>query len=138
VGVVVSNLEHSVNFYTNILGMVQDGGFEVDGATAGRLGLTDEIALKVITLKTNKSPGASQWKLMSFDNTPSNTQGNYINDRLGMRYITLFVNDLAPVLERVKMAEVPLLGQTPQRLDENRRFILIQDPDGIFIEVIGK
>jgi catechol 2,3-dioxygenase-like lactoylglutathione lyase family enzyme len=138
VGVVVSDLERSVNFYTNVLGMVQDGGFEVEASIAKRLGLTDNLTLDVITLKTNKSPGASQWKLMSFTDTPSNTQGNYINERLGMRYITLYVNDLTPVIESVKTAGVPLLGETPQYIGEDTRFILIQDPDGIFIEVIGK
>ena len=114
IGVVVSDLEKSVNFYTNILGMVRDGGFEVDGEMAGRLGLTDNLTLNVVTLKTNKSPAASQWKLMSFENSPSNTQGNYINERLGMRYITLFVNDLSPVLDRINAAGITLLGETPQ------------------------
>jgi hypothetical protein len=30
-----------------------------------------------------------------------------------------------------------MLGSTPTMLDEKRQFILVQDPDGNFIELIG-
>ena len=35
------------------------------------------------------------------------------------------------------MNKVKLLGDTPTSLDESTQFVLIQDPDGTFIELIG-
>ena len=44
---------------------------------------------------------------------------------------------LKPVIERLKEKNVPFLGTTPTPLNENLHFVLVQDPDGIFIELIG-
>jgi hypothetical protein len=44
---------------------------------------------------------------------------------------------MTPVLERLKKHSVKTLGETPTMLDINRQFVLIQDPDGNFVEFIG-
>jgi catechol-2,3-dioxygenase len=54
-----------------------------------------------------------------------------------MQYITLMVKSLAPFLERLEHNKIPLLGETPTPLSETLSFVLIQDPDGNFIELIG-
>jgi hypothetical protein len=54
-----------------------------------------------------------------------------------MQYITIMVNSLAPFIERIKKHNVKFLGDTPVQSGENRHFVLIQDPDGTIIELIG-
>ena len=44
---------------------------------------------------------------------------------------------LEPILGRIKKHGVKLLGETPITLNETDHFVLIQDPDGTIIELIG-
>jgi hypothetical protein len=54
-----------------------------------------------------------------------------------MQYITIMVNSLEPFLERIKEHKVKLMGDTPIPLGETDNFVLVQDPDGTIIELIG-
>ena len=55
IGVVVSDLQKSVDFYINIVGMVKTGNFSVDGAKSKELGLIDGRFVNVIVLKLENS-----------------------------------------------------------------------------------
>ncbi|SHI52554.1 Catechol 2,3-dioxygenase [Tangfeifania diversioriginum] len=137
IGVVVSDLDKSLDFYTNVIGMTQTGAFGVNGENAKELGLSDGRSLDVKILKLKDSPQASEWKLMSFGEKANHPKQNYIHDDTGMQYITLFVTNIAPFLERMNNHNVEILSKKPSTLDDGRKFILVQDPDGTFIEIIG-
>jgi len=66
IGVVVSDLERSLDFYTNVIGFKKVGGFEIDEDFATKSGLTGGPPIKVTTLKLEDEPEATQWKLISF------------------------------------------------------------------------
>jgi hypothetical protein len=91
-----------------------------------------------VLLKLNDDDNSTQWKLMSFKKETNHKVSNYIQDDLGMQYITIFVKSIKPFLKRIKEHKVKLLGDTPTHLSEERMFVLVQDPDGTFIELIGK
>lgn len=137
VGSVVTDLAKSVDFYTNIIGMKKTGAFSVDGEKAKGLGLTDGRPIDVTVLKLEDSPQANEWKLMSFGTKPGHKTPKYLHDDTGMQYITILVNHLEPVMKRIEKNNVKILSGKPSKLDENRFFILVQDPDGTFIELIG-
>ena len=137
VGVVTRDLDKSLDFYLNVIGMTKVSEFDVDGDFGTSSGLTDGIAFHVDVLKLQDSPDANQWKLMSFKKEGSHPMPKYIHDDTGMQYITINVNSLAPVLERIKKHKVKLMGDTPVPLGETDHFVLVQDPDGTFIELIG-
>jgi catechol 2,3-dioxygenase-like lactoylglutathione lyase family enzyme len=137
VGVVVSNLDKSVDFYTNIIGMVKTGGFSLDADFTKRSGLSGGVPFSVVVLKLEDSDKANEWKLMSFGNNPVRKKSNYVQDDLGMQYITIHVKALDPIIKRLKEKGIAFLGNTPTPLSENRFFLLVQDPDGNFIELIG-
>lgn len=137
VGLVVENLRTSIDFYINVVGMVKTGEFSVDGPTAKSLGLSAGDRFDVTVLKLENSEQAAEWKLMSFGKKPSHPRQNFVPDDTGMQYITIFVKSMKPILERIKKYNIKTLGITPTKLDENRDFVLIQDPDGNFIEMIG-
>jgi len=137
VGVVTNNLEKSLDFYLNVIGMTKVSEFDVDGGFGSSSGLTDGIAFHVDVLKLKDSPDANQWKLMSFNKEGSHPIPKFIHDDTGMQYITIMVNSLEPFLKRIKEHNENLMGNTPIPLNETDHFVLVQDPDGTIIELIG-
>lgn len=137
VGVVASDLQKSLNFYINGIGMVKAGEFSVNSDVAKRTGLTGGIPFDVTVLKLVDSEEANQWKLMSFGKKPKSKKQKYIQDDTRMRYITINVKSLKPAIERLRIIGVEFLGETPTKLGENSYFLLVQDPDGTFVELIG-
>lgn len=136
VGVVVTDLEKSLDFYLNVIGMTKVGEFEVDEEFSKTSGLTGGVPFHVDILKLEDSPDANQWKIMSFGKGGSHPVSKYIQDDTGPQYITIMVKDLNPFLKRIKEHKVKLMGDTPVPLRENH-FVLVQDPDGTIIELIG-
>ena len=137
VGVVVKDIHKSLDFYLNVVGMKKVGEFEVDAEFAKSSGLSNGVPFHVDVLKLEDSPDANQWKLMSFGKDAAHPMPKYIQDDNGMQYITIMVNSLEPFLKRIKQHNVKLLGDTPIPLDEENHFVLVQDPDGTIIELIG-
>lgn len=137
VGNVVEDLDKSVKFYTEVIGMVKTGEFSVPAAKCKELGLTDKYDLNVTVLKLEDSPNATEWKLMSVGTKANHPKQKWMTDDTGMQYTTIFVKHLDPFIERCKKHNVKILSGKPSQLAENRFFILIQDPDGTFIELIG-
>ncbi|MEN8117754.1 MAG: VOC family protein [Bacteroidota bacterium] len=137
VGNVVEDLDKSVKFYTEVIGMTKTGSFSVDKAKATELGLSDKYQLDVTVLKLEDSPQATEWKLMSFGTKPDRVKSQWLHDDTGMQYITILVNYLDPFIERIKKHNVKILSGTPSSLGDGKYFVLIQDPDGTFIELIG-
>lgn len=137
IGVVVTDLNRSLDFYKNVLGMKEVGIINMDAELGKTSGLTGGLPAQVKVLKLEDSKFATEWKLMTFDNVPQNAPQKHIQDGAGMRYVSISVQSMAPFLERLRKNNVPLLGQTPVELQKGVYLILFQDPDGIFIELIG-
>jgi len=137
VGVVTKDLQKSLDFYLNVIGMTKVGEFDVDADFGKSSGLTDKIAFHVDVLKLQDSPDANQWKLMSFGKDGTHPMPKYIHDDTGMQYITINVSSLDPFLKRIKKHGVKLMGDTPIPLGETDHFVLVQDPDGTIVELIG-
>lgn len=137
IGVVVSDLGKSLDFYTNVIGMVQTGSFEINADFSKKSGLADGLPTRVNVLRLGSGEEATQWKLMSFGDKAKPQQNNFIHSQTGMRYITILVTDLTPILKRINDRKIKLLGETPVSLGRDSQFVLIQDPDGTFIELIG-
>ncbi|GAA4424251.1 hypothetical protein GCM10023188_03910 [Pontibacter saemangeumensis] len=137
VGVVVSDLERSLDFYLNGIGMVKTGSFDLNEEFTKRSGLTGGVPASVTVLKLEDSPAATEWKLMSFGKKATHPKQRFIQDDVGMQYITLHVKALKPAIERLRQRNVAFLGSTPTPLNGDLQFLLVQDPDGNFIELIG-
>lgn len=138
IGVVASDFDRSYAFYTKVIGMTQTSGFEIDSTFGSNSGLTDGTPFKVAVLRLVDSPDATEWKLLSFGKPAAHPAQKFIHDDVGMQYVTIMVKDMAPFLERIRENAVPLLGKTPVKLGDGRDFVLIQDPDGNFVELISQ
>lgn len=137
IGVVVEDLNKSLDFYINVIGMVKTGEFKSGAAKSEELGLSKGYDFDVKVLKLENSENAPEWKLMSFGKKAAHPKQTYVTDDTGVQYITIFVKSMKPILERIKKYGVKTLGKTPAMLDAERQFVLVQDPDGTFVELIG-
>ena len=138
-GMIVSDLDQSMKFYKDVVGFVQvdKTEFDISAEFGKQSGLTDSLALHVEILKLGKGKEATELKLMTFGDRPKKQSNEYIHTHTGVQYMTIFVTELKPILERIKKHKVKLLGVTPLPLGEKNSFVLIRDPDGTFVELIG-
>src|SRR5688500_18597002 len=64
--VVVYDLDKSLDFYLNAIGMVKAYSFKIGSEFSRRSGLANGDSASVTVLKLENSPDANEWKLMSF------------------------------------------------------------------------
>jgi lactoylglutathione lyase len=119
VGVVVRNVEASLKFYRDVLGLE----FVQRLPTATGTGTMCRLRF-----------GESDFKLVEVPNTPpAGAVG--LTAQLGFRYVTFLVKDLSGLCRRLQDNHVPFL--MPEH--ESRpgvRFTMVQDPDGNIIELV--
>jgi predicted enzyme related to lactoylglutathione lyase len=138
VAIVASDVQATVDFYTNVIGMVKVREFDVDSVTSVQFGLSNGVPFHVTALKLNDSPQATELKITGFKNKPEHQPSGFIQDKIGVQYLTIYVTSMNPLIERIKANGVKFLGRTPAPAGEGYWFTLIQDPNGVFIELIGK
>ncbi len=137
VGIVVSDIEKAVEFYTRALGFAEAGSFDVSAQMALDTGLTDSQPFQVRVFALGKEPTATKLKIMEIPGAASKRVDNrYIGSSLGLRYLTVFVLDLDKTMERLKRHGVAPVKE-PYSLGGNSYLILVKDPDGNIIELIG-
>jgi len=134
-GIVVSDLKKSLKFYRDGLGMTPAGSFDVPGDVAKGAGLTDGAGLHVEVLVLGGGESATRLKLLEFPKAKK-ADDAYIGSGLGVRYLTLVVADLDPVLERMRAASIPIVPGGPATLG-SVAIALVRDPDGNFVEFVG-
>jgi catechol 2,3-dioxygenase-like lactoylglutathione lyase family enzyme len=142
IGVVVSDLEKSLKFYTEVVGLKEAGGFEVNGQVASDAGLTEAAGLniKVLTLGAEKS--ATKLKLVEVIGVQSEKDSNeFIHKQTGFSYITVHVSDMNAAIKRLEKADVKPVANgpvaLPKELAEGVFLTVIRDPDGNFVELVG-
>ena len=138
IGIVVKDPTRTAEFLTNAIGFTEVKGFAVTSELGKRIGLIDGFAtdVRVFTLvDTNLS---TRIKVLSFPKAEAKTPDQkFIHSQVGMRYLTLYVQDMKRALERLKAAKVKPIGETPLDLGGGTYITVVRDPDGNFVELIG-
>lgn len=141
-GIVVSDLDKSLEFYKNALGMQEREMFAVTPEMGGDSGLSDYQAFKVYPLVLANDKTATNVKLMQFKEAPGKKVDNsFIHSSLGVSYLTLYVKDMNAALERAKAYGVKPIAKGPISLPEGFPkgvyLALVRDPDGNLVELVG-
>jgi predicted enzyme related to lactoylglutathione lyase len=137
VGIVVSDVEKSAEFYKNALGFTEVPGFDVSAEMGGGSGLTDNQPFKVRVFVLGEEPTATKIKLMQFPDAPGKKVDNqFIHSSLGFSYLTIFVTDMTASVERANKAGAVVVKE-PYHLGDNNYLTLVKDPDGNIIEFVG-
>jgi catechol 2,3-dioxygenase-like lactoylglutathione lyase family enzyme len=142
IGIVVSDVERSVKFYTEGLGFTERPGFDVPAEMGGDSGLSDYKPFHVHVLALDDSEHATNVKLMEFPGVQSERPANdFIHTSLGVSYLTIYVQDITAAVERARragalpLAKGPIL--LPRKFPEGIYLALVRDPDGNMIELVG-
>lgn len=141
-GMVVSDVEKSVKFYTDAVGFTEVKGFSVPGDFAAEAGLTDGQPLKIRVLVLGEGDKATKLKLMEVPGAKVKKSDNdFIHSQYGYRYTTIWVADMNRALARLKKAGVPPLAKgpvpLPKGLPEGVFLTCVKDPDGNTVELVG-
>lgn len=135
IGLLCSNLEESLYFYKNIIGMKDAGGFHINEEFGKKSGLSGGTPFDVKQLKLVSGEHATVLKLASFKDMPKRSNPSVIQSAPGVQYLTFFVHDLTAIMGKLAEHQIPVNGQL--QLDSGEHLITVQDPDGVFIELVG-
>jgi len=141
-GIVVSDLDRAAEFYTKALGFTEVPGFDVPTEMGRRSGLTDGKAFRVRIFTLGEGEAATNVKIMSFPDAPGARPDNaFIHSTLGVRYLTLYVDDMTAAVERARRHGVTPIADGPYLLPdgfpEGVWLACVRDPDGNIIELVG-
>jgi catechol 2,3-dioxygenase-like lactoylglutathione lyase family enzyme len=141
-GMVVTDLEKSVRFYTDAIGFREMKGFDVPATLATDSGLTDGKPLSIRVLVLGEGPDATNLKLMSVAGTAPRTGDNeFIHSHTGFRYLTIMVADTKAALARLAEHGVKPLAKSPAPLPDSLGagmfLTCVRDPDGNIVELLG-
>ncbi len=137
-GIVVKDANRSAAFLTNAIGFKEISGFSVTGDLGRKIGLIDGHPVNVRVFVLTEGENATRIKVLSFPGAPGQQPDQkWIHSTVGMRYLTLYVTDVNRALERLKKADVKLLGDSPVDLGGGTWLVAVKDPDGNFVELIG-
>ena len=121
IGILVVDMERSLHFYRDILGMPVTGEVRTSMIGAGRL-------VKI-------EYGSSLIKLLQMDDAPTNYSPSGLTSAYGLRYITLLVDDIEQTVTRIEQS-----GQTITMpvtiLGHGVKIAMVEDPDGNVIEFV--
>jgi lactoylglutathione lyase len=138
IGMVARDVEKSARFYTDAIGFTEVQGFSVTADLGRKIGLIDSHPVTVRMFVLAQGDLATRVKLMSFPDAPGKpADQSFIHSTYGIRYLTLYVASADRALDRLKRAGVKTLGETPLSIGKDTRLIVVRDPDGNFIELIG-
>lgn len=142
-GVVVSDVEKSVQWYTDVVGFQPVTEFDVPADFAKQVGLTNALPMHIHVLALGDDPGATKVKLMQFKQAPgARIDQTYFHSTYGFRYLTIFVKDMPTALARAaKHGAKPISGDAvtiPETIAPgNLQLAVLRDPDGNFVELVG-
>ena len=118
-GIRVKDLEKSVNFYTKVLGMRENGRSKIEQTKGETVSLTTDEGGPVLEL--------------NYYGRGSKFNTDYLVGE-GMDHLAFQVDDLDKAAEEAGKAGYPLVLDMKT---SSSRWVYIQDPNGIFIELFA-
>lgn len=138
-GIVVSDLDKAMKFYTEAVGFTPTGEFTAGKDVTRDSGLSAGEELTIKKLSLGKGKGATTIKLMqSAIEKSKKSDQTYITSSLGFSYLTIRVTSTKTALARLKKAGIKVLAQGPAILPGGKvALTVVKDPDGNFVELVG-
>ena len=121
VGLLVKDIERSLGFYRDLIGLSVVGEVTTSLIGKGRM--------------VQLSYGESLIKLVQLESPPQDTSPKGLSATVGIRYITLLVADIESVFERLEGANVPI-SIPLTRVGNGAIIAMVEDPDGNTVEFV--
>lgn len=144
VGIVVSDIDAAVKFYgAEGIGLSPQQPFSVGADFCRKAGLTTEHGLDIKVFRPRAdTPGKhTAIKLMQSPAETKRSDNRTILSQYGLSYLTIYVTRIDPIMDRLAAMGVEALAEGPTPLpgqdETGPHLVLVQDPDGNMIELIG-
>ena len=136
IGLVVSDLEASEQFYKEIIGMEEIRQFSLDAQWAVEAGASNGKPFSVKMLKQKNLPSATILKLAYFESMDKKPEMSGVDVQAGVNYLTFSysADDFEAVIERIEAAGIEKMGWVSR---DRYRLFFIKDPNGVFVELFG-
>jgi catechol 2,3-dioxygenase-like lactoylglutathione lyase family enzyme len=130
IGLVVRDFEGALEFYRDKLGFVPTRQIDVDDVTARQTGLA-AAGFDIQYMQV----GDVNLKLIRMKNPPS-TAPTDSDPVYGYRYVTMWVEDMDRTYDEWRANGVEFLCE-PIRRTPDLRVVVLKDPEGNLIEILG-
>jgi catechol 2,3-dioxygenase-like lactoylglutathione lyase family enzyme len=133
-GITVSNLERSLTFWRDVLGLELSHTAHQKGELAQEITGVKGAKIKLAVLK---APGGHKIELLEYLAPADRQYGNFRPCDIGSAHVALLVEDLDAMLARIAASGWKAAGK-PQTLtagpNAGKRVVYVRDPDGTTIE----
>ena len=133
IGLVVSDINESEEFYVDILGFKPSGGFELSSEWSQEAGMAEGLPFAVKVFRLQEKETATMLKLAYFDKEVTKEAMKGIAQKAGANYLTFYYSNLDTVKERIIKSDIPIVGEVER---ERYKLLIIRDPNGVFVELI--
>ncbi len=133
VGLVVSDIEASEKFYTEILGFEKMFDFSLPSTWADQAGMSNGKGLKVNMYKLGEGKNTAALKLAEIKGVTKQKAQTGIDVQSGVNYLTFRYQDYSEVRQKVEEQGIPIVGEVS---GDGYKLFIVRDPDGIFVEVV--
>jgi len=133
-GIVVSDMERSLHFYRDLLGLNIVRAMDESGQY-----LDNMLALKdvrVTTVKMSAESGSTLVELLEFESHPRQPRGDLEVCSVGPSHVAFAVDDLDAIYRRLLQAGVHFNAPPQLSPDGYAKVTFCQDPDGTSVELV--
>ena len=140
IGITVSNIERSINFYKNILGLTLIGEAFMEGKETDALFAMNNCKVKIAYLNGSDNIIAPPIKLLQFV-TPETIKDEAELNKISVSEICFRVDNVEKVYKHLIDNNVECLSE-PQEFDftsygfSKSKALYFKDPDGIILELM--
>jgi catechol 2,3-dioxygenase-like lactoylglutathione lyase family enzyme len=132
-GIVVKDLQQSLRFYLNLLGLREVKTMHESGEYIDRmLGMK---GVKVITVKIAADDG-NLIELLYFEEPTAISACNSVPNMIGCSHVAFTTTDLEADYSRLKQAGVKFIAAPQLSPDRKAKLTFCEDPDGTLIELV--
>jgi catechol 2,3-dioxygenase-like lactoylglutathione lyase family enzyme len=132
-GIVVQNLESSLKFYHDLLGLKIVKDFEEEGEYIDKISCLSNVKLRMIKLTTDDG---SMVELLKYTSHPQKKSNTPTICNTGCSHLAFSVDDVEHEYERLTMKGVKFNSPPCISPDGYAKVAICQDPDGVFIELV--
>ncbi len=141
IGVIVSDLDESYKFYTDIIGMEKESTWHQSSEMSTKYGVNSGKEFNIINLRMKCDGYSLKYKLnKTKGNLPevpfSNENEYYGFEKIGASYFSIDVKNVESYKERLDQNNIKYKYVVIPEMNDYK-VILVHDPDGVLLEIRG-
>ncbi|MDR1320269.1 MAG: VOC family protein [Gracilibacteraceae bacterium] len=134
IGIVVSDMDCMINFYTRVLGLELISDLRSDASASAKVGTTPN-GYRIVRMKTNYGDRVKMVRTDGDVGSPPAPPA-WVYERMGICYLTFVVSDMADIIAALKANNVKMLCTEAYDVRPGVNCLNIVDPEGNFVEFV--